>query len=457
MSEENRNSSMDHDGLREERKRRAQKRRKKQRNRKILVFAVELLLLLVVIVCIIILHGIDKILIHVEPGTFVTNPAGSDTASGGASQNSTVIQTDEQGNTVVVDLPVQSTTGTEGEETPDPTIDQKDYNVSFEGRYTTIVVFGMDGRGEVNSYATGSNSDVIILVTIDNETGEIRMSSIYRDSVMKLYTDLRDHYDKANYAICAYGVPIAVNTLNMNLDLKIDYFVCVDWEASVELINAMGGVDITLERKFWQTTDKNGNVVPYFNGVLTEIVENTGISSMAIPEEYFDGSVWHADGPQAVAYMRMRYGDSDIYRTQRQREVIDQVINKAKTVDFVTLYKIWGVVSNSVKMSLSESDILGLLQNISKYHFSAEGGSQGYPTTFYDGADYPRENGDNATQWMIIPVSVVENVKQLHAFLYPELEYEPTSTVYKLDDEIRRFAMFDEDWEPTFATKYYGK
>lgn len=458
MSDENRNISNDNEKIRAQRRRRIQEKRKKRRNRKILVFSVELLLLLVVIVCIVLLTGLDKIIVHVDPGTFVTNPDGENIASGSnIQQPSTEIHTDEQGNTVVVEIPVP-TTSTGDAEAPNGTDIHGSYNVSFDQRYTTIVVFGMDGRGEVDSYASGSNSDVIILVSIDNETGEIRMSSIYRDSVMKLYTDLRDHYDKANYAICAYGVPTAVNTLNMNLDLNIDYFVCVDWEASVELISALGGVDITLERQFWEVTNENGQKVPYFNGLLDEIVKDTGIDSAAIPEEYFNGSVWHADGPQAVAYMRLRYGDSDIYRTRRQREVIDQVIEKAKTINFASLLKIWNIVSNSVKMNISESDILGLLQNISNYHFSADTGSQGYPTVFYDGADYGKENNGHATQWMIIPVNVVENVKQLHAFLYPaDTDYEPKPAIYKLDEEIRKFALFDENWEPTFDTQYYGK
>ena len=278
------------------------------------------------------------------------------------------------------------------------------------------------------------------------------MSSVYRDSVMKLYAVGVDYYDKANYSICAYGVPTAVNTLNMNLDLDIDYFICVDWEASAELISALGGVDITLQEAFWSITNSDGVEVPYFNGLLTEIVEDTGIDSAAIPQEYFvDGTVWHADGPQAVAYMRLRYTDSDIYRTQRQREVIDQVIQSAKTMNFATLLKIWNIVSNSVKMNISESDMLGLLQNINSYYFDSETGSQGYPTTYYDGADYPTSSSDNstATKWMMVPIDVVANVTELHEFLYPEEDYTPTSTLYQIADEIRVFGLFDENWELT--------
>jgi anionic cell wall polymer biosynthesis LytR-Cps2A-Psr (LCP) family protein len=459
MSEENRTSSNDHEDLREERRRRAQKRRKKRRTRNIAVFVVELLLLLVVIVCGILLAGLDKMMVQLDPGAVATNEAAGNSAS--SSDITAVTQTDAEGNTVVVEMPDTTVGETQASVTADPTVDQVEYTTSFEGRYTTIVVFGMDGRGEVDAYASGSNSDVIILVVIDNETGEIRMSSIYRDSVMKFYTDVKNykHYNKANYAICQYGVVSAMSTLNTNLDLNIDYFVCVDWEATAELINAIGGVDIVLEKKFWETTDEYGNKVPYFNGELTEIVNSTGIDSAAIPQEYFNGSEWHADGPQAVAYMRMRYGDSDIQRTARQREVIDQVITKAKTADFATLYKIWLVVQNSIKMNLSETDVLALLQNISKYHFSADNGSMGYPVNLYDGADYPAsvKNNSQATQWMVIPVNVVENVKKLHEFLYPEEDYTPSNALYQIDEEIRKFALFDENWEPTFYTEYYGK
>jgi hypothetical protein len=83
----------------------------------------------------------------------------------------------------------------------------------------------------------------------------------------------------------------------------------------------------------------------------------------------------------------------------------------------------------------------------------------GYPVNLYDGADYPAsvDNNSQATQWMIIPVNVVENVKLLHEFLYPEEDYTPSDALYQIDEEIRKFALFDENWEPTFYTQYYGK
>lgn len=454
MSEENHNSSSMDREVREEWRSKSQKRRKRRRNRNIAVLIVELLLLFVVVVCGILLSGLDKMMVQVDPNAIVTN---GDSANNPSDADG-VTGTDLSGNTIVIDLP--ENTGDQVEVTADPTIDQAEYTVSFDERYTTIVVFGMDGRGEVDSYNKGSNSDVIILVVIDNETGEIRMSSIYRDSIMVIYN--KGIINKANYAISSYGVVNAINTLNTNLDISIDYFVCVDWEATAELINAIGGVDIVLEKKFWAITDSDGNTVPYFNGELTEIVENTGIDSAAIPEEYFNGSEWHADGPQAVAYMRMRYGDSDIQRTARQRAVIDQVITKAKTADFATLYKIWLVVQNSIRMNLSETDVLGLLQNINKYYFSADNSSMGYPVNYYDGADYPDRNtveaNSQATKWMMVPVDVVANVKKLHEFLYPEdTTWSPSSDLYTIAEKIRKFALFDEEWEPTFSTKYYGK
>ncbi len=444
MSEEKKNISDENERIQLKRKR-AQAQRKKRRNRKIIMVVMELILLMIVAVCAVLLYGLDKIIVDVDDDWFVTN----EQTESSSDNVQTAIETDGEGNTVVVDID----TGETEADTDIEADEDESYSVSFSDRYTTIVVFGMDGRGEVESYSQGSNSDVIILVSIDNETGEIRMSSVYRDSVMKVYGLGVDYYDKANYAICAYGVPLAVNTLNMNLDLDIDYFICVDWEASAELISALGGVDITLKSSFWSITNSDGVEVPYFNGLLTEIVENTGIDSAAIPEEYFvDGTVWHADGPQAVAYMRLRYSDSDIYRTQRQREVIDQVIQSAKTMNFATLLKIWNIVSNSVKMNISESDILGLLQNINNYYFDSDTGSQGYPTTYYDGASYPSKSdsdGEHATKWMMVPVNVVENVTELHEFLYPEEDYTPTDTLYQIAEEIREFGYFDENWELT--------
>ena len=451
MSEENKRPLTDEE--RSARHERIVRRRKKRRNKKIALIAAEVVLLVVVVACIILLNGLDNMIVNVDPTAFKTNPDNSAQAD-----RSTELRTDENGETVFVDVTPSTKTdeSQNGSVEPAETSDEKNYELTgdkFSKRYTTIAVFGMDGRDPMATYATGSNSDVIILVSIDNQSGEIRMSSVYRDCIMKLANDDTKYYNKANYAICTYGIVTAINTLNMNLDLDIDYFICVDWEASIELINALDGVDVVLEKKFFWTKDKYGNTVPYFNGLLSELVKDTDIPSVAIPEEYFDGSVYHLDGSQAVAYMRMRYGDSDIQRTRRQREVIDQVIVKAKKVDFGQLLKIWGIVSNSVKMNISENDIFALLQNIAKYNFSSESGSQGYPTEFYDGAKYEKaEQGkvySYATQWMIVPVDVVKNVKQLHSFLYPQEEYTPTSTLYNVADEIRRFGLFDENWKLT--------
>jgi len=108
--------------------------------------------------------------------------------------------------------------------------------------YTTFAIFGLDSReGELEK---GVRSDSIIVANLNNETKEVQLISVYRDTLFDM-TDGDLH--KANSAYSYGGAEQAVNMLNMNLDLNITDYVTVDFTAVAEVIDLLGGVELDVK------------------------------------------------------------------------------------------------------------------------------------------------------------------------------------------------------------------
>ncbi len=185
--------------------------------------------------------------------------------------------------------------------------------------YWTIACFGVDSRDM--SLGKGTNADVNIICNINRDTGEIRLVSVFRDTFLNIND--KNSYNKINAAYAQGGPEQAVKALNKNLDLAIDDYATFNWAAVAQAINLLGGVDIEL----------SDNEFSFINAFITEVVENTGIPSVQLTHAGLN----HLDGVQAVAYGRLRLGDTDFARTERQRIVLEKAFDKAKSADWATL------------------------------------------------------------------------------------------------------------------------
>ncbi len=296
------------------------------------------------------------------------------------------------------------------------------YGEQVSATYSTYVVFGIDKE----SY----NSDVNLLISINNVTNEIRLCSVYRDTYLRMTTG---DYAKVNSALNARGVQDAISTLNTNLDLDIDGYFIINWTAVIKAINELGGVELTITDDLLY---RHSDGMPLLNGYITELVETTGIGSTQIQE----AGTYLCDGVQAVAYARVRHNDSDYNRTERQREVISQMFLKAKNLalggNLLALNAVADDVLSEVEMSLSVNDVLSMLTKILDYTIADQ---TGFPFT---------KNAVNG--WMgdsVVPINLAENVEQLHEFLYGSEDYTASSTVKEISEEIRIEAGYDENWE----------
>lgn len=276
-----------------------------------------------------------------------------------------------------------------------------------------IAIFGIDSRDGDN--LSGSNSDVIILASINNKTGAISLISVYRDTCLKTGDN---RYRKVNEAYATGGPKKAVEVLNENLDLEIDDYIAVNWKAVATAINILGGIEMEVTDSEWK----------YINGYITETVKSTGIGSVQLKASGMQA----LDGIQAVAYSRIRYtSGNDFRRTERQRDVLAALLDKAKKSDWATLNNVIETVFPMTASSIDTKDVIGLALNLPNYEFV---GSIGFPfelkTKVVDGQDF------------VFPVTLESNVMDLHSYLYGLDDYTVSDSVKRISEKIE--------------TKYHG-
>lgn len=207
-----------------------------------------------------------------------------------------------------------------------------------------IAFFGVDRRHKDEA----SRSDALMIVTLDKKHKKVKISSIMRDS----YVNVDGHeMTKITHAY-AYGGPIlAIKTLNKNFDLNIRDYVTCDFFGFEKIIDSVGGIDI--------------NVTPqelkYINGYIEE---TSKIENASVPAVTKCG-LQKLNGRQAVAYTRIRYTDGgDFERTQRERTVLIDVLNKVKKTNPKNISNVVASLLPYTETSMSNVKILKLLASI---------------------------------------------------------------------------------------------
>lgn len=288
----------------------------------------------------------------------------------------------------------------------------------MEEGYWNIAVFGVDSRD--NSVDAGWNSDVNIVVSINKGTGEIRMTSVYRDTYMDTGYG---KYNKINNAYAVGGPEQALKAINKNLDLNITDYMTFNWRAVATAINILGGVDVEITKAEFK----------YLNSYITDTVKGTGLGSNHISQPGMN----HLDGVQAVAYARLRYMDSDFERTERQRRIIQLAFDKAKKADLKTKNDLLGNMLSMVATNMTWQDGLDFIARADMYHI---GETNGFPYTKF-GANV-RGKGD-----CVVPKTLASNVVELHKFLFEDEEYKVSNTVSEISYRIQSDASSSKNYE----------
>lgn len=284
--------------------------------------------------------------------------------------------------------------------------------------YTTYALFGLDHRSR-NEKLNTENSDTIIIASINNDTKAVKLVSVYRDTLLNVKDDT---YSKANAAYALGGPAQAVNMLNTNLDLNITDYVSIDFDALVTVVDCLGGLDIPLSYA----------EIVHMNNYCVETAEETGKSytPVELPEpkpedqEAIVGT-YHLNGVQATSYCRIRYTASlDMGRTERQRRVIQMIVDKAKKAGLSTIFDIMDQVFPMVKTSVSKTEILKLIPAMIEYSIDE---TTGFPQDY----KFATVKGS-----VIVPTTLDSNVLKLHQFLYGNTNYTPTQDVLNKNAQI---------------------
>lgn len=287
--------------------------------------------------------------------------------------------------------------------------DIKEETVQTMSGYTNIALFGLDTR-KAGQLGKGNRSDTMIIASINNDTKEVKLVSVYRDT----YLDLTNgKFNKANAAYSAGGPEQAINMLNKNLDLDIQYYVSVDFAALTKTVDLLGGIYIDVDEA----------EIEHLNNYTVETSEVTGVKTQKLTQT----GLQLLDGVQATSYCRIRYtaGD-DFKRTERQREVIMEIVSTAKKADISKINDIINAVFPMIATNYSNDQLLSMAPEMIGYDIVD---TQGFP--------FDRETGTISGKGScVIPVNMADNVRQLHEYLFENYSYTPSSEVQEISEKI---------------------
>lgn len=286
-------------------------------------------------------------------------------------------------------------------------------NTEMKG-YRNIALFGVDSR--TGKLGKGNRSDTIMIASINQDTGDVKLVSVYRDTYLNLGTDA---YNKANAAYAQGGPEQAINMLNMCFDLNIQEYVTVGFDALIETIDALGGIQI----------DVHENEIEHLNNYQRSMFsedENDALNENIV--KVTKPGLQTLNGLQATAYCRIRYVGDDFGRAERQRKVLLACLDKAKQANPATLVEILNKVLEHVYTNIGVEEMASVLKDVASYEVVAQ---DGIP---FESARKTGTVGKKGS--CVIPVDLAENVKMLHEFLFDAADYVPSEQVQQCSQQI---------------------
>lgn len=275
-------------------------------------------------------------------------------------------------------------------------LNENDLNVSAQTEekladYRNIAIFGVDSRDD--SYDKRNRSDCIIIASINNKTKEVKLISVYRDT----YVQIEGHgLDKITHAYSYGEAPLAIKTLNSNLDLNIKEFVTVNFDVVKETVDYIGGISMPITSE--------------------EVSQIPGITK---------AGTYTLNGEQALAYSRIRHATGGDYkRTERMRNVLTATVNKVKSLNISKLNGFVDTILPKVYTNVTSSEIFSMMPSIANYKITD---SIGWPY---------KTKGITMDRWYGIPITLESNVTQLHKEAFGETDYVPSDTIKGISNKI---------------------
>lgn len=275
--------------------------------------------------------------------------------------------------------------------------------------YRNIALLGIDSRAD--DYGLGNRSDCMMIASINQETNEIKLISVYRDTYVYVMENGTKRLDKITHAYSYGGAQNTLKSLNEAMDLNITEFVTVNFDAVIAAVDSLGGVYIDIDE----------SEIRYVNDYIDATSESSGVKSSHITH----AGRQKLDGVQAVSYTRVRYtAGGDYKRTERMRTVVEAMLSKAKTLNVGQLNSFADTILPKIRTNISTSEIWGLIPKLASFKVTE---SIGWP---YD------TKGITLDRWYGVPVTLQSNVERLHKEAFEQEDYEASDTVKEMSAAI---------------------
>ena len=275
--------------------------------------------------------------------------------------------------------------------------------------YRNIALLGIDSRAD--DYGLGNRSDCMMIASINQETNEIKLISVYRDTYVYVMENGTKRLDKITHAYSYGGAQNTLKSLNEAMDLNITEFVTVNFDAVIAAVDSLGGVYIDIDE----------SEIKYVNDYIDATSKSSGVKSSHITHS----GRQKLDGVQAVSYTRVRYtAGGDYKRTERMRTVVEAMLSKAKTLNVGQLNSFADTILPKIRTNISTSEIWGLIPKLASFKVTE---SIGWP---YD------TKGITLDRWYGVPVTLQSNVERLHKEAFEQEDYESSDTVKEMSAAI---------------------
>ena len=276
-------------------------------------------------------------------------------------------------------------------------------------KFRNIAILGLDSL--YDTYDQDFRTDCIMVASINKETNEVQLYSIYRDTYVQMDLDGKTILDKINHAYYN-GVENTLKTNNENLDLNITEYVMADFTAIADLVDSIGGIDI----------DVDSEEIKYINNYIKNVSQVVGRTASNITHT----GVQHLNGVQSVAYCRIRYTEGwDYKRTERMREVLGKVVDEIKQSDLVTINNLLDTFLPKIRTNITVNEIKKLIPTALSLKLT---NSFGWPYT----TTGVWMNGD-----FYGPATTLEsNVKKLHEEVYGQADYVVPDKIVEISNKI---------------------
>lgn len=209
-------------------------------------------------------------------------------------------------------------------------------NTNLPDNVINILLLGIDARQDITDQGL---CDVVMVLSVNKDTGDIKLTSIQRDTLVTIPTKKNQYRINTSYK--TGGAALSMRTVNRNFELNCEYFVCINFYGLAAIIDSLGGVDIELTKK--EASRINYELKKEPLPFDTNRKTRTKVEGRA--------GVHHLDGMQAVTFARIRGIDNDFARTARQRKLLEVLLNQVMAD--MSLDKMLGLIETTMPYVLT--------------------------------------------------------------------------------------------------------